>query len=351
MEWGTRLNILVLDACRNNPFGNRGIRAAEGGLAQMRAPEGTLIAYPTQPGNVALDGVNGTSPFSNALARTLIRPGLDVFKLFNQVGLEVKRATGGQQQPWVSNSPIDGDFFFAPPVEKTAIQAALPAPPRRDQTIRVPAPSLDSGAVPGGGRGQPRALQEGEAAESRSDYGTALVWYKRAASLGSSDAAFDIGWFYQNGLGLAADPALAFQWYRRAAEAGHVMAANNLGVLHKNGLGTERDYAEAMRWYRLAAEAGNSEAQNNIGVMYNNGLGVQRDYHQALTWFRRSADAGNTAAQINIGILYKVGLGVTQDYGEAMKWFRRAADSDDAAGMLNVGLLYENGPWYSAGPR
>jgi uncharacterized caspase-like protein len=72
---GTRLNILVLDACRNNPFGNRGIRAAEGGLAQMRAPEGTLIAYATQPGNVALDGANGTSPFSSALARTLTRPG------------------------------------------------------------------------------------------------------------------------------------------------------------------------------------------------------------------------------------------------------------------------------------
>ena len=53
---GTRLNVEILDACRNNPFGARSLRASDGGLAQMRAPEGTLISYATQPGNVALDG-------------------------------------------------------------------------------------------------------------------------------------------------------------------------------------------------------------------------------------------------------------------------------------------------------
>ena len=51
----TKPNMVLLDACRNNPFGGRGLRATEGGLAQMRAPEGTLISYATQPGNVALD--------------------------------------------------------------------------------------------------------------------------------------------------------------------------------------------------------------------------------------------------------------------------------------------------------
>ena len=59
---GTRLNIVILDACRNNPFGGRGLRAADGGLAQIRAPEGTLLSYATQPGNVALDGDDGHSP-------------------------------------------------------------------------------------------------------------------------------------------------------------------------------------------------------------------------------------------------------------------------------------------------
>jgi hypothetical protein len=56
---GTRLNMVILDACRNNPFGARGLRSSDGGLAQMRAPEGTLISYATQPGNVAQDGSDG----------------------------------------------------------------------------------------------------------------------------------------------------------------------------------------------------------------------------------------------------------------------------------------------------
>ncbi|HST29028.1 MAG TPA: caspase family protein, partial [Rudaea sp.] len=100
---GTRLNLVVLDACRNNPFGGRGLRATDGGLAQMRAPEGTLISFATQPGNVALDG-EGNSPYTKALAATIRKSGLDIFQTFNEVGLAVKRSTGGSQQPWVSSS-------------------------------------------------------------------------------------------------------------------------------------------------------------------------------------------------------------------------------------------------------
>jgi uncharacterized caspase-like protein len=126
---GTRLNIVVLDACRNNPFSGRGLavgraqdvsivrlRDLAGGLAQMQAPEGTLISFATQPGSVAQDGFGANSPYARALADTIRKPGLGIFDAFNQVGLEVKRLTGGVQQPWVSSSPIDGAFYFVPPV-------------------------------------------------------------------------------------------------------------------------------------------------------------------------------------------------------------------------------------------
>ncbi|MBH5398841.1 YARHG domain-containing protein [Bradyrhizobium sp. CNPSo 4010] len=125
---GTKLNIVILDACRNNPFGGRGLRASDGGLAQIRAPEGTLLSYATQPGNVALDGADGHSPYTRALVETMQRPGLDVLQTFNQVGLAVKRATGSNQQPWVSSSPIDGSFYFAG------------APAGQVATVNVPAP-------------------------------------------------------------------------------------------------------------------------------------------------------------------------------------------------------------------
>jgi hypothetical protein len=79
----------------------------------MQAPEGTLISYATQPGNVALDGTDGHSPYAWALASTLRKPGLPLFEMFNEIGLAVMKRTGGAQQPWVSSSPIMGMFYFS----------------------------------------------------------------------------------------------------------------------------------------------------------------------------------------------------------------------------------------------
>ncbi|CAN5429120.1 caspase family protein [soil metagenome] len=134
---GTKLNLVILDACRNNPFGSRGLRAAEGGLAQMRAPEGTLISYATQPGSVAQDGADGHSPYTKALASTVRRAGLDIFQTFNQVGLAVKRSTGGAQQPWVSSSPIDGSFYFVEPLATPPGVAPTPAA-QQQAALNVP---------------------------------------------------------------------------------------------------------------------------------------------------------------------------------------------------------------------
>ena len=127
MEAGdTKLNLMILDACRNNPFGGRGLRAVGGGLAQMQAPKGTLISYATQPGNVAYDGVGSNSPYTSALVDAMRGPSRGVFDVFNQVGLKVKESTGGQQQPWLSSSPIEGDFYFVPPKPVAPPPAARP---------------------------------------------------------------------------------------------------------------------------------------------------------------------------------------------------------------------------------
>jgi Caspase domain len=133
---GTKLNIVVLDACRNNPFGGRGLRATGGGLAQMQAPEGTLISYATQPGNVAMDGDGGNSPYSKALATTMRKPGLGLFEAFNEVGLQVKHTTDGSQQPWVSSSPISGSFYFTSPPAGNAVTEPLKQPASVDDKSR-----------------------------------------------------------------------------------------------------------------------------------------------------------------------------------------------------------------------
>jgi uncharacterized caspase-like protein len=109
-----RLNIMILDACRNNPFGGGRFRAIAAGLSQVTAPAGTVISYATQPGDVAQDGTGSHSPYTEALATAIRQPGRDLFATFNEVGLRVKEVTQGEQQPWLATSPIEGQFFFAP---------------------------------------------------------------------------------------------------------------------------------------------------------------------------------------------------------------------------------------------
>ena len=134
---GTRLNLVMLDACRNNPFAGTGIRAVGSGLAQMMAPDGTIIAYATQPGAVAADGAGTDSPYTLALSQTIRKPGLDVLRMFNQVALDVKRQTKGAQVPWLSASPIDGDYALAGPAAGTGANA----PPAAHQAASAPAPA------------------------------------------------------------------------------------------------------------------------------------------------------------------------------------------------------------------
>jgi uncharacterized caspase-like protein len=152
----TKLNVVILDACRNNPFAGRGLRSTGGGLAQMQAPPGTLISYATQPGAVALDGDGRDSPYSAALANTLRQPGLDIFRVFNQVGLLVEQATRGQQQPWVSASPISGEFYFAGVAPGAVAPAPLALAPAVPATVQrdVPTASFD-GSYRGSAAGIP----------------------------------------------------------------------------------------------------------------------------------------------------------------------------------------------------
>jgi hypothetical protein len=145
---GTRLNLVMLDACRNNPFAGRGFRAIDAGLAQIRAPEGTLISFATQPGSVALDGIDGNSPYTRALAQTVRKPGLGVFDVFNNVGLMVKKATGGEQQPWVSSSPIDGSFYFAASPKEEEARPVVTASVTQDSDKPPAAPNGSAAAAP-----------------------------------------------------------------------------------------------------------------------------------------------------------------------------------------------------------
>jgi len=132
---GNRLNMVFLDACRNNPF--KGVsRSGTRGLTKMDAPTGTLIAYSTAPGDVAADGAGRNSPYSRALARAVQVPGLPVEQVLKRVRIEVMERTGNRQTPWESSS-LTGDFVFIEETPEPEPTPKVAAPPAQDQTVEI----------------------------------------------------------------------------------------------------------------------------------------------------------------------------------------------------------------------
>ena len=136
---GNGLNIIILDACRDNPFA-RSFRSSEKGLAKMDAPVGSILAYATAPGSVAADGAGRNGLYTSKLLKYLPQPGLKIEDLFKQVRREVLAESGSGQVPWESSS-LAGDFYF--------VHAAAPRPaPRR--AGRPPAGRAGPAGDPGG---------------------------------------------------------------------------------------------------------------------------------------------------------------------------------------------------------
>ncbi|WP_420411435.1 caspase family protein [Roseibium sp.] len=118
-----RTNIFILDACRNNPFAEIP-DLNDNGLAEMKAPRGTFLAYSTAPGEIAVDGTGSNSPFSEALASRLSEPGVPIEALFKEVRRTVLQQTNGLQIPWDTSS-LTVDFQFSPAVAPTPEELQL----------------------------------------------------------------------------------------------------------------------------------------------------------------------------------------------------------------------------------
>jgi formylglycine-generating enzyme required for sulfatase activity len=110
---GNALNIIILDACRNNPYA-RSFRSSARGLAVVQAARGSLIAYATSPGSVADDGSSRNGVYTQYLLKAIVTPGLSVEQVFKKVRTEVIGATGDKQRPWESSSLTEEFYFVAP---------------------------------------------------------------------------------------------------------------------------------------------------------------------------------------------------------------------------------------------
>jgi len=140
---GNGTNIVILDACRNNPF-VRSFRSGRQGLAQMDAPVGTLVAFSTAPGSVASDGLQGggNGLYTSHLLTALQRPGLKVEDVFKQVRMGVLRDSQNRQVPWEASSLI-GDFYFRAPPPGQGFGGASLAPSVPPLPAPDPAAAID----------------------------------------------------------------------------------------------------------------------------------------------------------------------------------------------------------------
>ena len=133
-EAKTRVNLVFLDACRNNPFSRR-FRSAAQGLAKVDAASGTLISFATRPGSVAADGEGKNGLYTEHLLKYMDEPGLPIEQVLKRTGAGVKLASKGRQEPW-SEGLIEGEFYFREGAH-VAGAASAAAPSGASAPVRV----------------------------------------------------------------------------------------------------------------------------------------------------------------------------------------------------------------------
>lgn len=389
-----RMGIVVLDACRNNPF-TGGERTLGIGLAPPSAPAGTFIAFSTAPGKVALDGEGTHSPYSAALAEMIPTPGLAIEDVFRQTRRRVLASTKGAQTPWEHSSLTQELVFRAraampeatarPPAtaEPTAAELAelrawekirgttsvallrrhleqwpsgLYAELARHKLDQLAAhASASEGiagwigsvfAAPPGDPEAERLFAEAMRADARGTpaaQAEAFEKFRQAAERGLPAALYRVGRAYDKGLGIARDAAAAARWYQQAADVGSVPAMAALGTMREHGEGVAPDLAEALRLYRLAADAGDPWAQTSLAYLFQQGRGVARDLAEARRWYGLAADQGHARALFNLALMHVRSEGGPQDLAAAAGLLRAAVDKGHAGAGRELAYLNDEG--------
>ena len=397
LESRARVRVLVLDACRNNPFGEG--RSDVVGLARMSVQtEGTLVAYATGESNVASDNPTGRlGLYMTHFVDELRRETVELGDVFDRTQQRVYAASRGMQDPEIYDKVIGKVFLrgetrgSARIPELIVPEVTLPTEPTlsaaeawaelqerwagledsgNDEDLTTMEHDLKAfeEKYGGGERGTgvwvalaleklkelPRMRAEREAVRFENEWRTALGAIKMTGSTEAangfvSDYGHDpkalvaLGDMYRSGEGLARDSRESARLYRSAAEIGDLAGMTKLGELHQAGDGVEQDPSAAVGWYREAAEGGYAASQALLGRMYELGSGVEQDFDEALSWYRRAAESGHSRGQAFLGWMYVTGRGVDTTFDEALEWCTLSAEQGDAAGQSFLGAIYENG--------
>jgi hypothetical protein len=246
MESAGHTNIIILDACRNNPFADKIAKSGRSiggrGLVPMNAAaQGSLIVYSTQPNNIALDGAGRNSPFTAALLKHVATPGLEVRQLLSRVRGDVLASTDRKQTPWDSSSLVSDVYLAGQPTSPAAVEP--PRPPDGPATPAAP------------------AEREAEASEPTNDCDRIAAPRAPVSSSVAADRK-EPDW-------AAAVPACEAMIKAQPAEMRFV---DQLGRAQDH----LKNYTEAARNYRIASEAGDPDARVNLAPPTITGMAFRR---------------------------------------------------------------------------
>lgn len=389
----SRMNIVILDACRTNPFEGAGGGRTMDGLAQVVAPAGTIIGYATAPGQVARDGAGDNSPYTQALAAAIPVPGATLDDVFRSARRVVRETTSGRQTPWEHSSLVGTFYFVAEPapvlaelplgalatdsglaeieawqkikssqngadferhlktypvgyfaelaaVRLAAIEAARAMLPWT-MVVTIGADPVAEAAAASAIYSKAVALDAGDASSGALQ--SAAQLYSEAAGLGSSDAMYRLGRAYDKGRGVSRDVVQAARWFALASTANHPTAMASLGTMNEYGEGVPRNLVEALRLYRLSADAGDPSGLANLAFLYSQGKGVARKVAEARHLYRRAADLGHTRAAFNLALMSLNGEGGRADTAEGIRWLEIAAAKPYSPALEQLAHLYDQG--------
>jgi peptidoglycan hydrolase-like protein with peptidoglycan-binding domain len=392
MDTPGRINLIFLDACRDNPFA-RSLASSMGGRSSVSSrglaaidtqSGGALIAFATAPGDVASDG-DTDSPFTTALVHHIATPGLDIRQMLTRVRADVQTATSGRQRPWVNES-LDADFYFVPRPEPAA--PAVPEPGvgnfaspeivfwqsivrSRDPAdfeayiqqfpqgsfaalARLRLASLSQHPDPGGRASPPSeepAWAETERRAVQTDL-AALGHYRGPINGDLASGTRPAIRTWQSFEGEETTGRLTDEQRDRIRREARDLAAvlqvedtspngtprNSLkgatarfsrAVTLERGVRQPKDLVEAAYWYALAAGDGWAAAFTNLGTL--RARAPKPDLEAARRLWLAAAAREETTALFNLGALAEKGIGGPVDTGLARRWYSLGADHKDTA--------------------
>ncbi len=185
-------------------------------------------------------------------------------------------------------------------------------------------------------------LNQAIALDGEGRYDEAFAIFMELAEKGDMMGMTSVGFYYECGYSVEADPAKALEWYLKSAELGEQYALARAANAYYWGVGTEKDYTKAEQYALAAAEQYSGEACYILGCIYLEEEEKQ-DFAKSLEYYMKSAELEYTPAYNQVGIIYSYGYGVTEDQEEAFKWFLKGAETGDDVAQYNVGINYLQG--------